>query len=67
MKRKSINVVGIIVGTIITAIGITSFLSPNKITTGGFSGISIMLHYLFDVPIGKTLLILNLPLFVFLF
>jgi uncharacterized membrane-anchored protein YitT (DUF2179 family) len=64
MKTKIQNILGIILGTVITSVGIVGFLSPNEVTTGGFSGISIMLHYLFDLQIGKTLLILNLPLFI---
>lgn len=40
------------------------FLSPNKIAAGGVSGLAIVLHHLFNLPIGITMLIFNVPLFL---
>lgn len=40
------------------------FLSPNKIAAGGVSGLAIVLHHLFNMPIGATMLIFNVPLFL---
>ncbi|MBM7622516.1 YitT family protein [Sporohalobacter salinus] len=64
ISKKVTNIIGIILGTSITALGITSFLSYNNIITGGFSGLALMIHYLLDFEIGKTLFILNLPFFI---
>jgi len=40
------------------------FLIPNKIAAGGLSGIGIVLFHLFGFPVGVTVLILNIPLFL---
>ena len=44
-----------------------SILLPNQLSTGGFSGISTILYYLFKFPVGTTMLILNIPLFLIAF
>ena len=40
------------------------FLVPNKIAAGGVSGLATVFHYLFNLPIGWTMLALNIPLFL---
>ena len=55
----------VIVGAIIMAIGIDAFLLPNKLSSGGFSGIATILYYLSQVPMGVTLAVLNIPSFLF--
>jgi uncharacterized membrane-anchored protein YitT (DUF2179 family) len=40
------------------------FLTPNKIAPGGLSGVGIVLYYLFGLPVGTTMLVLNIPLFI---
>jgi len=52
------------IGTFLVALVIDIFLLPNKISSGGASGVGIILNYLFKIPIGITILLLNLPLFV---
>ena len=44
------------------AAGVSLFLLPNELSTGGFSGIATILYYLFKFPLGSTMLILNIPL-----
>lgn len=44
------------------AFGVSVFLLPNQLSSGGFSGISTIVYYLLNVPIGITILILNIPL-----
>ena len=44
------------------AMGVAWFLLPNEISTGGFSGIATIVYYLFEFPLGTTILILNIPL-----
>lgn len=43
------------------------FLLPNKLSTGGFSGLSTIIYYLFHVPVGTAMIILNVPLFLIAF
>lgn len=49
------------------ALGVVLFLLPNQLSSGGFSGISTVLYYLFDFKIGTVTLLLNIPLFIFAF
>lgn len=39
------------------------FLLPNKLSTGGFSGLSTIAYYLFHIPLGTAMFVLNVPLF----
>lgn len=55
---------GVSLGVLLTALGLDIFLIPNKIAAGGVSGIATVLHYLINVPVGMTMLLLNVPLFI---
>ncbi|CCY70959.1 putative uncharacterized protein [Clostridium sp. CAG:921] len=50
------------VGSYLVSLGINLFLLPHKMSTGGASGIATMLYYTFNIPLGVTILVLNLPL-----
>ena len=54
----------IFVGCLLMAIGTSLFLLPNQLSSGGFAGISTIIYYLFELPLGTTMLILNLPLLI---
>ena len=47
------------------ALGIALFLLPNQLSSGGFSGIATVIYYIFKIPMGTTILVLNIPLFLF--
>lgn len=53
-----------ITGSIIAAFGTSLFLLPNQLSSGGFSGIATILYYLFDIQMGTTILVLNIPVFI---
>lgn len=57
----------IIVGSMLMAISTALILLPNQLSTGGFSGISTILYYLFNYPVGTTTIILNIPLLLISF
>ncbi len=63
-KRKDIikTYALIILGTFIMSIGFVVFISPLKLAPGGVYGIAIILHHLFDFPIGLSGICLDLPL-----
>lgn len=66
-KLKDNKIVAYIAITLGVGISIFSqnyFLIPNQISTGGFSGIATILYYLFQLPVGLTMFILNVPLFL---
>ena len=56
--------VGTMIGAAVMAFSTSFFLLPNELSSGGFSGIATIVYYLFHIPMGRTILILNIPLFV---
>jgi len=54
----------IVAGTLLTALAFNFFLIPHKIAPGGLSGIGTVLYYLFSIPVGVTMLLLNVPIFI---
>ena len=57
----------ITVGALLAAIGLDIFLVPSKIAAGGVSGIATILHYTIHVPVGMSMLVLNILLFILAF
>jgi uncharacterized membrane-anchored protein YitT (DUF2179 family) len=54
----------IVLGAVLVAFALETFLINNSIVDGGITGISIMTSYLTRVPIGIYLFVLNLPFLV---
>lgn len=54
----------IIIGSFLMAAGTSLFLLPNQLSSGGFAGVSTIIYYLFGLPLGTTMLILNIPLII---
>lgn len=52
------------VGVLVAALGLNWFLTPNKIAAGGVSGLSVVIFHLTGFPVGITMLLLNVPLFI---
>ena len=52
----------IVVGSVLVAVGTNMFFVPNRVVSGGVTGISIILHYLAGTPVGAVVFALNLPL-----
>ena len=46
------------------ACGTSFFLLPNQLSSGGFTGIATVFYYLMKFPIGTTMFVLNIPLFI---
>lgn len=64
LRRRLTAVAGISAGALITALGLNLFLIPNRIAAGGVSGIATLLYYLLRLPVGPTMLAINVPLFL---
>lgn len=66
--RKRINILldlfFIVLGVYLISIGTNIFLLPHKMTTGGASGIATILYYTLNIPMGLSIVIINLPLFL---
>ncbi|MCI9062986.1 MAG: YitT family protein [Clostridia bacterium] len=64
IKTYIIQSIGTIIGSFIMALAVSQFLLPNELSSGGFSGIATITYYLFKIPMGTTILILNIPMFI---
>lgn len=64
IKEIMLNYFGIAIGSLFTAAGLVMFLIPNKIASGGVSGIATIIHYLFDFRVSLVVLLINIPLFL---
>lgn len=58
--QKLLTYLQILAGTAIAALAVNLFLLPNQLTTGGLNGLLIVLHYVWDLPIGLVYLAANL-------
>lgn len=67
IKKAFIELIQIICGTAIMAMGTALFMVPNKLSTGGFAGVATIFYYLFNLPVGTMMFLLNVPLFIFSF
>lgn len=63
-KKLGFEILGTIVGSFIIAIGISLFLLPNQLSSGGISGVATITYYLLHIPMGSMILAINVPLFM---
>ena len=59
-----IQIMETLIGSFIIAIAVSFFLLPNELSSGGFSGIATIIYYIFKIPMGITIIVLNIPLFI---
>ncbi len=64
IKKISIEIIGTIVGSFIIAVGVSLFLLPNQLSSGGITGVATITYYLFKIPMGTMILLINVPLFI---
>ncbi len=64
IKDFGIDTVVFILGGIGLSVAVNCFLSKNNILYGGFSGIATILNFLFEIPIGTAIFLMNVPLFI---
>ncbi len=62
-----IEIILTIIGSSIMAVGISLFLLPNQLSSGGIAGIATITYYLLKIPMGTMILLINIPLFLFSF
>ncbi len=69
MKKNSFfkDIILIVFGTMFAGFGMASFLLPNKLSSGGFTGIATVFYYFFGWNVGLTVIILNIPFFIYAF
>ncbi|MBU8880565.1 YitT family protein [Bacillus sp. FJAT-29790] len=59
MKKRVIDIVFIIIGSFLFALGVNLFIIPNELGEGGVTGITIIAYYLFKWSPGLVNLVLN--------
>lgn len=64
MQKIILEILGTILGAFIIAVAVSLFLLPNKLSSGGVSGVATITYYLFHMPMGITMIIINIPLFL---
>lgn len=61
VKKLAMDLCWEFIGSIFVAIGIYNFAVQAQFPITGFSGIALILYRLFDVPIGLSTILLNIP------
>ncbi|WP_062198232.1 YitT family protein [Massilibacterium senegalense] len=60
---KITNILSILIGAAIFSFGIVHFNMQNQLAEGGFTGITLLLYFMFQFNPAITNLVLNIPLF----
>lgn len=63
-RYNAMRYVEVGLGAFIGAISVNTFLVPHHFLSGGVSGIALILHYLFNLPVGLSIIVMNIPLFI---
>lgn len=63
-SNKFIQIILLVLGTLILALAINLLFLPNNLSTGGASGIALIIYYLYKIPVGLTVILINIPLFI---
>lgn len=50
------------VGCLISSMAINAFLVPHHLLSGGISGVALIIYYLFKIPVGVQIFVMNIPL-----
>ena len=64
IKKVILEILGTILGSFVMALGVSLFLLPNQLSSGGVAGIATITYYLLNIPMGTMVLLINIPLFL---
>ena len=59
MKKTLREILLILTGLILTSAGISLCYVPNKVVSGGVSGLSTILYHVFSIPAGISFAVIN--------
>ena len=62
-RHMILDFIVIFIGCFISSLGVNLFLVNAELLSGGATGAALILQYLFEVPSGLTVFIINIPLF----
>lgn len=60
----TVDLMFVLIGSMLYALGVHSFTSPNQIAPGGVTGIATLANAMFNMPIGTVVMILNIPIVI---
>lgn len=64
VQTIAVDYLVIAAGAVLYAMSVVIFTAPNNIAPGGMTGVATMLNYLFSLPLGTMIFVLNIPLFI---
>lgn len=68
MMQSALYITKIVLGALIFGIGIQWFYHPASLISGGVAGVAMIINYLEPrVPVGVTIVAINIPLFIIAF
>ncbi|MBD7914260.1 YitT family protein [Clostridium sp. Sa3CUN1] len=62
-KYMILDFILIFIGCIIASLGVNLFLVNAQLLSGGATGVALILQYMYNVPSGITVFLINIPLF----
>lgn len=62
-KHMVLDFILIFIGCIIASLGVNLFLVNAQLLSGGATGVALILQYLYNIPSGITVFLINIPLF----
>lgn len=63
-KEIFLDILICLAGSFLYAVAVNVFVAPNDISSGGVTGLAILMNYLWKLPIGASIFVLNVPLFI---
>lgn len=64
ISKKVLNIITILIGNAIYALGVVVFILPNDLITGGTTGLGIAFEHYFNIPISMFVFCFNAVMFV---
>lgn len=64
VKAELKNIILIFLGSALLALGISVFILPANIVTGGTPGLSIVIYYLAGIPVSLAMILVNIILII---
>ncbi len=64
IKKIFVDIFYFFAGAIIYSVSVNTFLSPNGISPGGFTGVAAVVNHITNIPTGTMLFVFNIPVLV---
>lgn len=54
-------------GSLLIGLGLNGFIAPHHLLDGGLIGLGLVIYYMIGLPIGISILLVNIPVFIYAF